>query len=136
MFSTLLSLYLAAFIPFFHCLPQLWDKATNPCSGCPLPSALSLGRISQQEMTLELPTHNVGAQVDEEDGDGANGHWDAGNDVDEEGAELSNVLGQGVGNGFLQVVKDQAACGKRKYFCQREFNLVFSRKKINSNLTK
>lgn len=44
---------------------------------------------------------NVRAQVDEEDGDGADGHGDAGNDVDEEGAELSNVLGQGVGNGFL-----------------------------------
>lgn len=65
-------------------------------------------------MTLQLPTHNVGAQVDEEDGDGANGHWDAGNDVDEEGAELSNVLGQGVGNGFLQVVKDQAAWGEEE----------------------
>lgn len=72
-------------------------------------------------MTLQVPTHNVRAQVDEEDGDGANGHGDAGNDVDEERAELSNVLGQGVGNGFLQVVKDQAAWGRRKYFCQREF---------------
>ncbi|KAI1230780.1 hypothetical protein IHE44_0008661 [Lamprotornis superbus] len=51
-----------------------------------------LSRIFQQGMILELPTHNVRAQVDEEDGDGANGHWDAGNDVDEEGAELSNVL--------------------------------------------
>lgn len=74
---------------------------------CPWP--LSPDRISQQEMTLRLPTHNVRAQVDEQDGDGANGHWNAGDDVDEEGAELSNVLGQGVGDGFLQVVKDQAA---------------------------
>lgn len=78
---------------------------------------------------MQLPTHNVGAQVDEEDGDGANGHRDAGNDVDEEGAELSNVLGQGVGNGFFQVVKDQAAWGKGKHFRQREFLSGFSRKK-------
>ncbi|KFW74819.1 hypothetical protein N305_02554, partial [Manacus vitellinus] len=66
-------------------------------------------------------TYNVCAQVNEQDGDGANGHRDAGNDVDEKGAELSNVLGQGVGNGFLQVVKDQAAWGRRKLLCKSEF---------------
>ncbi|KFO94925.1 hypothetical protein N300_00018, partial [Calypte anna] len=53
--------------------------------------------------------HDVGAELDEEDGDAAQGEGDAGGDVDEVGGELGDVLGQGVGDGFLQVVEDQAA---------------------------
>ncbi|KFV61707.1 hypothetical protein N307_10635, partial [Dryobates pubescens] len=64
------------------------------------------------------PAYNVCAQVDEQDGDGANGQGDAGNDVDEKGTELSDVLSQGVGNGFLQVVKDQAAWRGRRHCCE------------------
>ncbi|KFR16701.1 hypothetical protein N306_10333, partial [Opisthocomus hoazin] len=52
------------------------------------------------------------------DGDSANGHWNAGNNVDEKGTQLSNILSQGVGNGFLQVVKDQTAWKNRKHFCK------------------
>ncbi|KFP40657.1 hypothetical protein N324_05826, partial [Chlamydotis macqueenii] len=66
----------------------------------------------------KTPTYNVCAQVNEQDGDSADGHWDAGNNVDEKGTELSNILSQGVGNCFLEVVKDQAAWKKRKHFCK------------------
>ena len=55
-------------------------------------------------------THHVGAQVDAEDGDGAQRQWDVGHDEQQEGCDLRDVAGQGVGNGFLQVVEDQAAC--------------------------
>ncbi|KFV80846.1 hypothetical protein N308_07823, partial [Struthio camelus australis] len=65
-------------------------------------------------------TYNVCAQVNEEDGDGANGHWNAGNNVDEKRTELSNILSQGVGNCFLQVIKDQAAWRKKNHFYKSE----------------
>lgn len=51
-------------------------------------------------------THNVCAQVNEQDGDGTNRQWDVSNDVYQEWAELSDVLGQGVANGLLNIVKD------------------------------
>ncbi|KFQ60153.1 hypothetical protein N334_06867, partial [Pelecanus crispus] len=54
-------------------------------------------------------THDIGAELDEEDGDAPQGQGDAGRDVDEVGGQLGDVLGQGVGDGLLQVVKDQAA---------------------------
>lgn len=46
-------------------------------------------------------THHVGAQVDAEDGDGAQRQWDVGHDEQQEGCDLRDVAGQGVGNGFL-----------------------------------
>lgn len=58
----------------------------------------------------QIGTHNVCAQVNKQDGDGTNRKRDAGHDVDQEWAKFSNVFGQGVGNGFLQIVKDQATC--------------------------
>lgn len=58
---------------------------------------------------VEPPTHDVGAELDEEDGDAAQGQGDAGRDVDEVRRQLGDVLGQRVGNGLLQVVEDQAA---------------------------
>ncbi|KFV00581.1 hypothetical protein N340_12812, partial [Tauraco erythrolophus] len=54
-------------------------------------------------------THDVGAELDEEDGDAAQGQGDAGRDVDEVRGQLGDVLGQRVGDGLLQVVEDQAA---------------------------
>lgn len=59
------------------------------------PSPFSLV-IFQQKVT-----YDVCAQVNEQDGDSANGQWNAGNNVDEKGTELSNILSQGVGNCFL-----------------------------------
>lgn len=52
-------------------------------------------------------THHVCAQVDAEDGDGAQGQWNVRNNKYQEGGDLWNVTGEGVGNGFLQVIKDQ-----------------------------
>lgn len=53
-------------------------------------------------------TYDVCAQVDEQDGDGAYGQGHPNDDVDQKGAELSDVLGQGICDGLLEVVKDQA----------------------------
>ena len=53
-------------------------------------------------------TYDIRAQVNEQDGDGAYGQGHSNNDVDQKGAQLSNVLGQGVCDGLLEVVKDQA----------------------------
>lgn len=55
-------------------------------------------------------THHVCAQVNAQDGDSAQGQRDVGNDEQEEGGDLRNITGQRVGDGFLQVVKDQATC--------------------------
>merc|ERR1719216_750526 len=53
--------------------------------------------------------HHVSAQVNAEDGDGAQGQGHIGEDEQEEGGDLGDVGGQGVGDGLLQVVKDQPA---------------------------
>lgn len=53
-------------------------------------------------------THNICAQVDEQEGNGANWQGQPNNDVNQKGAELRKVLGQGVSDGLLQVVKYQA----------------------------
>ena len=55
--------------------------------------------------------HHVGSQVDAEDGDGAQGQRDVDQYEEEEGGDLWDVAGQSVGDGLLQVVKDEAACG-------------------------
>lgn len=53
-------------------------------------------------------THDVRAQLDEEDRDAAEGKRDADGDVNQVRGQLRDVLGEGVGNGFLEIVKDQA----------------------------
>lgn len=58
--------------------------------------------------------HHVGAQVNAEDGDSAQRQWDVGHDEQQEGCDLGDVAGQGVGDGLFQVVEDQAACGMRR----------------------
>lgn len=54
-------------------------------------------------------THHVSAQVNAEDGNGTQGQWDVGHDEQQEGSDLRDVAGQGVGNGFLQVVENQTS---------------------------
>lgn len=54
-------------------------------------------------------THDVSAELDEEDGNAAKGQGNTDSDVNEVGCQLRDVLGQGVGNGLFQVVKDQSA---------------------------
>lgn len=72
------------------------------------------GRTCQCSLSLNLlrsmDTHHVCPQVNAQDGDGAKGQRDVGDDEQQERGDLWNVTGQGVGNGLLQVVEDQAAC--------------------------
>lgn len=48
--------------------------------------------------------HHVGAQVDAEDGDGAQRQWD-GHDEQQEGCDLWDVAGQGVAMDFFRLLK-------------------------------
>lgn len=64
-------------------------------------------------------THHVGAQVNAEDGYRAQREGDPEDDEEQEGGDLGDVAGQGVGDGFLQVVKDQAAWGGGSTFCEK-----------------
>ena len=57
-----------------------------------------------------MRTHNVSGQLNEQDGDATQRKRHADGDVDQIGRELWDVLGQCVGDGLLQVVKDEAAC--------------------------
>ena len=59
--------------------------------------------------SISQRTHHVSSQVDTEDGDGSQGQGDVGDDEQQEGCDLWDVTGQGVGDGLLQVVKDQTA---------------------------
>lgn len=63
---------------------------------------------------MMLHTYNISTQLNEEDGDAAQRQRDAGCDVDEVGGQFWNVLGQGVGNGLLQIVKDQTPWRNQK----------------------
>lgn len=51
--------------------------------------------------------HHVSSQVDTEDGDCSQGQRDVGDDEQQEGSDLWDVTGQSVGDGLLQVIKDQ-----------------------------
>jgi len=57
--------------------------------------------------------YHVCSQVDAEDGDGAQRQRDVDEDEEQEGGDLWDVAGQRVRDGFLQVVKDQTACGMK-----------------------
>ena len=71
-------------------------------------TALPEGKDPKESPVPFRATYDVCAQVDEQDGNGANGQRNPSDDVDQKGAQLGNVLGQGVRNGLLQVVKDEA----------------------------
>ena len=58
----------------------------------------------------ECVSHHVSSQVNAEDGDGSKRKRNVDDDEEQEGGDLWDVTGKGVGNGFLQVVKDQATC--------------------------
>merc|ERR1711868_155800 len=53
--------------------------------------------------------HHVRSQVDAENGDSSKGQGHVSQDEEEEGGDLGDVGGQGVGDGLLQVVEDQPA---------------------------
>lgn len=56
-----------------------------------------------------MSSHHVSSQVNTEDGDGSQWQGDVDNDEQQEGSDLWDVAGQGIGDGLLQVVEDQAA---------------------------
>lgn len=100
---------------------RVWKGASclfslQPASldSCPWPAAHPFSLCLH--VALPVPyfsswPHHVSAQVDAEDGDGAQRQWDVGHDEQQEGCDLGDVAGQGVSDGLLQVVEDQAACG-------------------------
>lgn len=73
----------------------------------------SLNSASCQLLFWPFRTHNVCAQLNKEDGDAAKRKRDTGGDVDQVGGQFWDVLGQGISNGFLEIVKDQASWGER-----------------------
>lgn len=54
-----------------------------------------------------ISAHHVSPQVNTEDGDGSQRQGNVNDDEQQEGGNLWNVAGQGVGNGLLKVIKDQ-----------------------------
>lgn len=54
-------------------------------------------------------THHVSAQVNAEDGNSPQRQRDTSDDEEQEGRDLWDVAGQRVGDGLLQVVKDESA---------------------------
>lgn len=84
-------------------MPRRWQEP-----GQESPHELEVGDPPLPGAQRVAGTHHVSAQVDTEDGDGAQRQWDVGHDEQQEGCDLRDVAGQGVGNGFLQVVEDQA----------------------------
>ena len=53
--------------------------------------------------------HHVSSQVDTEDGDSSEGKRNTEENVGEEGRDLGNVGGEGVGDGLLEVIKDETS---------------------------
>lgn len=62
----------------------------------------------------ECISHHVSAQVDAEDGDGAQGQRHAGDDEEQEGCDLRDVTGKRVRNRLLQVIENQATWNMAK----------------------
>lgn len=50
---------------------------------------------------MGVGSHHVRPQIDAEDGDGSQWQWDVDNDEQQEGGDLWDVAGQGVGDGLL-----------------------------------
>ena len=73
--------------------------------------------------------YHVGSQVDTQNGNGSQWQRNVEQDKEQEGRNLRNVRGQCVGNGLLQVVKDQAAWNN----INTQLLLVNSCKKIMSS---
>lgn len=57
--------------------------------------------------------HHVSAKINAKDGDGSERKRNVDQDEEQEGSDLRNVAGQGVCDGLLQVIKDQATCERK-----------------------
>ncbi len=62
-----------------------------------------------KDRKCSMSSHHVSSQVNTEDGDGSQWQRNVDNDEQQEGGDLWDVAGQCVGNGLLQVIKDQTA---------------------------
>lgn len=58
---------------------------------------------------VEISSHHVGSQVDTQDGDSSQRQGDVNDDEKQEGGDLWDVACQSVGDGLLQIIKDQTA---------------------------
>lgn len=56
-----------------------------------------------------LGTHHVSSKIDAEDGNSSEWKRNIEQDEGEEGGDFGNVGGEGVGDGFLQIVEDETA---------------------------
>ena len=64
------------------------------------------GHVTTTRVAVTL-TYHVSAQVNAEDGHSPQGQWNVRNNKYQEGGDFRNVTGEGVSDGFLQVIKDQ-----------------------------
>lgn len=76
-------------------------------------------RTGDPRARSRLGLHHVCAQVNAEDGHGAQRQGDVGDDEEQEGGDLGDVARQRVRGAFLQVVKDEAACGGPSTSCEK-----------------
>lgn len=65
--------------------------------------------------------HHVSAQVDAEDGDGAERKRNVDQDEEQEGSDLRDVAGQRIGDGLLQVIKDETTWKRKQH---RPYELI------------
>lgn len=59
-------------------------------------------------------THQVSSEINAEDGDCSERQGDTQQDEDQERWDLWDVTGQSVGDGLLEIVKDQTTCGNNE----------------------
>lgn len=59
--------------------------------------------------------HHVSAQVDAEDGDGSERKRNVDQDEEQEGSDLRDVAGQRIGDGLLQVIKDETTWKRKQH---------------------
>ena len=103
------------------------ETQRSPSSSAPLPDLdcpNSVHFTGVPQAGSHLAPHHVSAQVNAEDGYGAQRQGDAKDDEHQEGGDLRDVAGQGVGDGFLQVVKDQAAWEGWSTFCEQHRDIA------------
>lgn len=71
--------------------------------------------VHYQNKTLDVyVSHHVSAQINAEDGDGSERKRNVDQDEEQEGSDLRDVAGQCIGDGLLQVIKDETTWERKK----------------------
>lgn len=71
--------------------------------------------VDYQNKTLDVyVSHHVSAQINAEDGDGSERKRNVDQDEEQEGSDLRDVAGQCIGDGLLQVIKDETTWERKK----------------------